>query len=158
MLTATSIRIRPFLPIPSPLPPRRLFHTRLSPLHHKHVLPPSSPDQAVHITFIDPDGTRHPLAVAAGDNLLDIAHEHDIELEGACEGSIACSTCHVILPSEYYDKLEAPSDEEDDMLDLAFGLKDTSRLGCQVVVTKELDGMEVQLPSATRNIQSEKLR
>ena len=62
----------------------------------------------------------------------DIAHEYDIDLEGACEGSIACSTCHVILSPEHYDLLPEPSDDENDMLDMAFGLTDTSRLGCQV--------------------------
>jgi len=71
---------------------------------------------------------------------------------GACEGSVACSTCHVILPSEYYDKLPEPDDDENDMLDMAFGLTDTSRLGCQVKMTKELDGITCTLPSATRNM------
>jgi len=81
-----------------------------------------------------------------------LAHENDIELEGACEGSLACSTCHVIVDSEFYVKLPEAVDEENDMLDLAFGLTDTSRLGCQVKLTKELDGMRVRLPSATRNM------
>lgn len=67
-----------------------------------------------------------------GDNILDIAHEYDIDLEGACEGSVACSTCHVILSPEHYDMLPEPEDDENDMLDMAFGLTDTSRLGCQV--------------------------
>lgn len=73
-------------------------------------------------------------------------------LPGACEGSIACSTCHVILPEEYFDKLPEPSDDENDMLDMAFGLTDTSRLGCQVQLTKDLDGMTITLPAATRNM------
>ena len=72
--------------------------------------------------------------------------------QGACEGSIACSTCHVILPEEYFDKLPEPSDDENDMLDMAFGLTDTSRLGCQVQLTKDLDGMTITLPAATRNM------
>ncbi|KAF7312380.1 Ferredoxin [Mycena indigotica] len=87
-----------------------------------------------------------------GDDLLSIAHEYDIELEGACEGSVACSTCHVILPPEYYDLLPEPEDDENDMLDMAFGLTDTSRLGCQVKLTRELDGMTATLPAATRNM------
>ena len=65
------------------------------------------------------------MEVNEGDDLLSIAHEYDIDLEGACEGSIACSTCHVILDSSIYDKLEEPGDDENDMLDLAFGLTDT---------------------------------
>jgi ferredoxin len=71
---------------------------------------------------------------------------------GACEGSVACSTCHVILPPEYYDLLPEPDDDENDMLDMAFGLTDTSRLGCQVKLTRALDGMTATLPSATRNM------
>ena len=72
--------------------------------------------------------------------------------QGACEGSVACSTCHVILPPKYYDLLPEPEDDENDMLDMAFGLTDTSRLGCQVKLTKELDGLTCTLPSATRNM------
>jgi ferredoxin len=76
-------------------------------------------------------------------------------MEGACGGSCACSTCHVIVESEaYYDKMEEPDDDENDMLDLAFGLTETSRLGCQVVMTKELDGLVVKLPRITRNLQA----
>ena len=87
-----------------------------------------------------------------GDDILSLAHEHDIDLEGACEGSIACSTCHVILTPEHYDLLEEPGDDENDMLDMAFGLTDTSRLGCQVILDRKLDGMECTLPAATRNM------
>ncbi|KAK7056613.1 hypothetical protein VNI00_002330 [Paramarasmius palmivorus] len=87
-----------------------------------------------------------------GDDILAIAHEYDIDLEGACEGSVACSTCHVILEPDVYDKLPEPEDDENDMLDMAFGLTDTSRLGCQVKLTKELDGLTATLPSATRNM------
>lgn len=73
-------------------------------------------------------------------------------ISGACEGSVACSTCHVILPQEHYDKLPEPEDDENDMLDMAFGLTETSRLGCQVVLTRDLDGITATLPSATRNM------
>ena len=107
------------------------------------------------ITFIDKDGHSHTFEVADGDNLLDIAQANDIEMEGACGGSCACSTCHVIVEDEaYYDKMEEPDDDENDMLDLAFGLQETSRLGCQVKMTKELDGLRVRLPSMTRNLQA----
>jgi ferredoxin-2, mitochondrial len=82
-----------------------------------------------------------------------LAHSNDIELEGACEGSLACSTCHVIIEDQkFYDRVPEASDEENDMLDLAFGLTEKSRLGCQVKVEKELDGMVVRIPSATRNL------
>ena len=75
-----------------------------------------------------------------------------IDLEGACEGSLACSTCHVIVDEEWFDKLDEASEEEEDMLDLAFGLTHTSRLGCQIKMTDELDGIRLTLPSATRNM------
>lgn len=71
---------------------------------------------------------------------------------GACERSVACSTCHVILTPEDYDRLPEPEDDENDMLDMAFGLTDTSRLGCQVILTKALDGITATLPAATRNM------
>ncbi|KAH8847250.1 mitochondrial matrix iron-sulfur protein [Pyricularia oryzae] len=121
---------------------------------HGHVTPPK-PGEELYITFIDKDDMEHKLAVSAGDNLLDIAQAHDLEMEGACGGSCACSTCHVIvLDDKYYDAMPEPEDDENDMLDLAFGLTETSRLGCQVTMTKALDGMKVKLPSMTRNLQA----
>ena len=107
------------------------------------------------ITFIDKDSQTHTFTVADGDNLLDIAQANELEMEGACGGSCACSTCHVIVDDEaYYDKMEEPDDDENDMLDLAFGLTETSRLGCQVKMSKELDGLKVRLPKMTRNLQA----
>lgn len=107
------------------------------------------------MTFIDKDGDEFKFEVAEGDNLLDIAQANDLEMEGACGGSCACSTCHVIVQDEtVYDKIPEPEDDENDMLDLAFGLTETSRLGCQVKMTKELDGLVVKLPSMTRNLQA----
>lgn len=74
---------------------------------------------------------------------------------GACEGSCSCSTCHVIVEDEeLYDKIPEASDDENDMLDLAFGLTETSRLGCQIVMNEELDGLRVKLPAMTRNMQA----
>ncbi len=72
-------------------------------------------------------------------------------LLGACGGVCACSTCHVILEPDIFNSLPEPSEEEEDMLDLAFGLTGTSRLGCQIKLEKRHDGMKVQLPAATRN-------
>jgi len=107
------------------------------------------------VTFIDKEGAEHKIAASKGDNLLDIAQANDLEMEGACGGSCACSTCHVIVQDEkYYDRMPEPEDDENDMLDLAFGLTETSRLGCQVIMTKELDGLRVKLPSMTRNMQA----
>jgi ferredoxin len=108
--------------------------------------------ETISVTFVDKDGEEKTIKVPVGMSMLEAAHENDIELEGACEGSLACSTCHVILMDEdYYNKLPEPTDEENDMLDLAFGLTEMSRLGCQVIAKPELDGMKVALPAATRN-------
>ncbi|KAI9664219.1 MAG: hypothetical protein M1831_002398 [Alyxoria varia] len=144
--------------------------------------------QSRRITYIDKQSIPHTFVVADGSNLLDIAQAHDLEMEGACGGSCACSTCHVIVtdtnfcakpgapltaddighdgvsgtepaedlgpPEEFYDRIPEPSDDENDMLDLAFGLTETSRLGCQIVMCKELDGLTVRLPGMTRNLQA----
>lgn len=96
-------------------------------------------------------GQSYSTQAAVGRSLLDVAHRNEIDLEGACEGSVACSTCHVILEPETFDSLPEASDDEEDMLDQAFGLTETSRLGCQVFVTAEMDGRVIELPSATRN-------
>lgn len=121
---------------------------------HGHIDPPK-PGEELKVTFIDKDAHSHTFEVSAGDNLLDIAQANDLEMEGACGGSCACSTCHVIVEDpDMYDRMEEPDDDENDMLDLAFGLTETSRLGCQVKMSKELDGLVVRLPSMTRNLQA----
>lgn len=105
------------------------------------------------MTFVSPDGKeRKEVDAPLGLSVLEIAHLHDVDVEGACEGSLACSTCHVIVDPEWYDKLDEPSEEEEDMLDLAFGLTHTSRLGCQIRMTEDLDGLTVTLPSGTHNM------
>jgi len=74
----------------------------------------------LHVTFVDKEGERHEFEVAKGDNLLDIAQANDLEMEGACGGSCACSTCHIIVEDEeMYNRLPEPSESEEDMLDLA---------------------------------------
>ncbi|MGH7095417.1 MAG: ferredoxin family 2Fe-2S iron-sulfur cluster binding protein [Stellaceae bacterium] len=102
--------------------------------------------------FVERDGTRREVDAPVGQSVLDIAHRCDIDIEGACEGSLACSTCHVIVEPDWYDLLKDASEDEEDMLDLAFNLTRTSRLGCQIVITEELDGLTVRLPAATRNL------
>ncbi|KAG8964092.1 hypothetical protein FRC03_002224 [Tulasnella sp. 419] len=130
---------------------RRKLHSSYVRWHNTITRP--EPGTGIKLHFQDSKGELIKTVEAnEGDNILDIAHEHDIDLEGACEGSVACSTCHVILSPEYYDLLPEPEDEENDMLDMAFGLTDTSRLGCQVKLTRELDGMVAKLPAATRNM------
>ncbi len=107
--------------------------------------------EKVKIIFIE-KGVKKEFEVPVGTTVLEAAHNNDISLEGACEGSLACSTCHVILDEEFYGKLQDPSEDEEDMLDLAFGLTPTSRLGCQIVMTKDLDGLTVRVPDETRNV------
>lgn len=106
------------------------------------------------IIFEIAEGEEREVEAEEGLSVLEVAHKYNIDLEGACEGSLACSTCHVIVDESFYDKLEVPSEAEEDMLDLAFGLTQTSRLGCQIIITPELDGLRLRLPTATRNISS----
>ena len=107
------------------------------------------------VTFIDRDGTRIEIDAPVGLSLLELAHRNNIDVEGACEGSLACSTCHVIVDDDDFDRLQEPTEDEEDMLDLAFGLTRTSRLGCQIIVTEEFDGLTVSLPRETRNMMAD---
>lgn len=107
--------------------------------------------ETVKIIFVC-KGEKKEFQVPVGTTVLEAAHNNDIDLEGACEGSLACSTCHVVVDKEFYDKLESPSEDEEDMLDLAFGLTPTSRLGCQIVMSKDLDGLTLIVPDETRNV------
>ncbi len=104
------------------------------------------------MVFIERDGNRKEVDAPLGLSVLEIAHRHNIDIEGACEGSLACSTCHVIVDPDWYGRLIEPSDDEEDMLDLAFGLAQTSRLGCQIIITEDLDGLTVNLPQEIRNM------
>lgn len=111
----------------------------------------------IKITFVKADGQRFEVSGKVDDTLLDtiIANSLDQEFEGygACEGTLTCSTCHVILKKSDYEKLpDKPSEDESDMLDLAFELTDTSRLGCQITLTKDLNGLEVRIPATINDI------
>eukprot|EP00533_Pseudo-nitzschia_delicatissima_P014337 CAMPEP_0197279382 /NCGR_PEP_ID=MMETSP1432-20130617/20018_1 /TAXON_ID=44447 /ORGANISM="Pseudo-nitzschia delicatissima, Strain UNC1205" /LENGTH=215 /DNA_ID=CAMNT_0042745917 /DNA_START=200 /DNA_END=847 /DNA_ORIENTATION=- len=109
---------------------------------------------SIHVSFVDADGNflKEEVDAYIGESLLQVAQRNDIELEGACEGVCACSTCHVIFEEKIFDNLlEEASEDEEDMLDMAYGLTETSRLGCQITVTPEMDGMKVEIPPATRN-------
>ena len=112
-----------------------------------------TPENSIEVTFVDRDGERRVVRGILGENLLETAHRHDVELEGACEGSLACSTCHVVFESEdVFESLPEACDDENDMLDLAYGLTATSRLGCQVTLARgALEGATVIIPQATRN-------
>ena len=104
------------------------------------------------VVFLEKNGERKEIATDSKTSLLHIAQANDIEMEGACEGAMACSTCHVIVADEWYGRLPEPSEAEADMLDLTYGVSRTSRLACQIVVTEALDGLTVHLPHSTRNM------
>jgi 2Fe-2S ferredoxin len=104
------------------------------------------------VIFINSDESINEINANIGENLLEIAHLNNINLEGACEGSLACSTCHLILDPIWYSFLSEALEEEEDMLDLAFDLTRTSRLGCQIIMSKKLDGIILKLPEGSRNI------
>jgi len=95
---------------------------------------------------------KWPCAGEEGTSLLSLAQNNDIDIEGACEGNMACSTCHMILSPVDYTSLAEASEEEEEMLDLAFGLTATSRLGCQINLTPAMEGMVIRLPKASRNM------
>ena len=101
------------------------------------------------IIFVERNGNRKEVDVPVGTNLMRAAKDNDIDLEGACGGSLACATCHLIFEKPSFDTLPKITDEEEDMLDLAFALTATSRLGCQIKATEEMDGMVVKLPDAS---------
>lgn len=95
--------------------------------------------------FEGKDGTQQQVDAPVGLSVLEIAHRHGVDIEGACEGSLACATCHVVVDEQWYDKVGAPAEDEEDMLDLASGVERTSRLGCQVVMSAGLDGLKVRV-------------
>ncbi|KAA8491429.1 Adrenodoxin-like protein 2, mitochondrial [Porphyridium purpureum] len=108
----------------------------------------------IRVRFVDRDGGAGnvDVRVPIGTHMLDAAHQNNVDLEGACEGTLACSTCHVYVREDFVDKLQPPAEDEQDMLDLAFALKDNSRLGCQIKASPEIDGIELTLPPNTRNL------
>uniref|UniRef100_A0A4W5P362 Ferredoxin-2, mitochondrial n=1 Tax=Hucho hucho TaxID=62062 RepID=A0A4W5P362_9TELE len=108
-------------------------------------------EDVVNVVYIDRSGKRIPVKAKVGDNAMYLAHRHNIELEGACEASLACSTCHVYVNRNHVNKLPEPDEREDDMLDMAPALQENSRLGCQIILTPELEGIELTLPKVTRN-------
>ena len=107
----------------------------------------------VSVCFITPDGEKVRRDAPAGARLLEVGQAAGMPLEGTCEGQMACSTCHVVIAADWFDKLAPASDEEEDMLDLAAGITRTSRLSCQIVLGEELDGIEVHIPGEARDMQ-----
>jgi ferredoxin len=107
----------------------------------------------VRVHFIDRDGSTVIAEGEPGTSLLECAQAAGMPLEGTCEGQMACSTCHVIVAPEWFDRLPSASEEEEDMLDLAAHVARTSRLSCQIELTSELDGIEVRIPAESRDMQ-----
>ena len=105
------------------------------------------------IEFLSADGMRTTVTAQEGARLLEVAQNAGMPLEGTCEGQMACSTCHVLIAPDWFEKLPAASGEEEDMLDLAAGVQRTSRLSCQITLTAALDGMRVKIPAVAHDMQ-----
>ncbi len=102
------------------------------------------------VRFLSSDGSKSVEATgAAGTRLLDLAQANDQPLEGTCEGAMACSTCHVVVAPADFANLPRASEEEEDMLDFAFGVTRTSRLACQIWLSDSLDNLEVRMPGGS---------
>lgn len=106
----------------------------------------------VRVTFVSPKGEKIEAEGAAGSTLLEIGQAAGMPLEGTCEGQMACSTCHVIVASEWFGKLPVASDDEEDMLDLAANAGPTSRLSCQIIVNQDLNGVVVRVPDTAHDM------
>lgn len=104
---------------------------------------------SITVTFIDPRGKAIETSAESGDNLLRIGQAAGLPLEGTCEGQMACSTCHVIVAADWFERLAPASEEEEDMLDFAAGARRTSRLSCQIELTAEMDGLTVTVPATS---------
>lgn len=104
------------------------------------------------VEFVTSKGNTVSAEAEPGDNLLRVAQAAGLPLEGTCEGQMACSTCHVIVAPEWFDRLEEASEEEEDMLDLAAGAVRTSRLSCQIDLTEALDGLVVTIPAESHDM------
>lgn len=106
----------------------------------------------IRVRFIAADGREMEVEGEEGDSLLRVGQAHGQPLEGTCEGQMACSTCHVIVAAEDFDRLPRASEEEEDMLDLAAGATRTSRLACQITLTPALEGLTVRVPAEARDM------
>ncbi len=106
----------------------------------------------VKIKFLTADNKEYIVDAKVGESVFEAAHDNHVPLKASCEGSCACSTCHVILEEDFYDNLPEAEEKEEDMLDMAFGLTATSRLACQIIVTEEYEGKVFKIPAKTRNM------
>ena len=100
------------------------------------------------ITYITSDTKSHTVDVENGLTVMEGAVQNDIPgIDADCGGGMACATCHVYVTEDWFDKLPKKEDGEEDMLDMAFEPKKNSRLSCQLIVSDELDGLTVNIPS-----------
>ena len=107
----------------------------------------------LNVLFVNSDGNQITASAKPGTRLLEVAQNAGMPLEGTCEGQMACSTCHVIISADWFDRLPAASNDEEDMLDLAAGVTRTSRLACQIELTAEMDGLRVKIPGVSHDMQ-----
>ena len=99
------------------------------------------------ITYIEHSGKKHTIDVANGLSIMEGAVQNNIQgIDADCGGAMACATCHVYVKEEWFNKLPQKEQGEEDMLDMAFEPKKNSRLSCQILVSKEIDGIVVDLP------------
>ena len=100
------------------------------------------------INYIEHGGKKHTIEVANGLTVMEGAIQNNIPgIDADCGGSMACATCHVYVKEEWFNKLPKKEDGEEDMIDMAFEPKSNSRLSCQLIVSDELDGLEINIPS-----------
>ena len=130
----------------------KLFNSSKCSVHESKATPE---DCKINVTFLKPDGSRVNVKASEGKSLYDAVIDNNVDIDGsgACEGTLCCTTCHLILKKADYEALGEPRDEELDMLDLAYSLTDTSRLGCQVILKKELNSLEVEVPAGINDVQ-----
>jgi ferredoxin len=107
----------------------------------------------IRVTFVTATGEPIAAEGRSGERLLELAQAAGMPIEGTCEGQMACSTCHVIVARDWFARLPRASDDEEDLLDLAAGVRPTSRLACQIVLDEKLDGLEVTMPAQRRDMQ-----
>ena len=107
--------------------------------------------ETVKLTFRRANDAVQEVEGAVGDTMLRAAQAAGLPLEGTCEGQMACSTCHVVIDPEWFDRLEAASEEEEDMLDLAAGVRRTSRLSCQIVLDSAMEGLTASIPEESHD-------
>ena len=98
------------------------------------------------LVFVNSDGNEKSVEAENGLSLMEVARDNNLGIEGTCGGSISCCTCHVIIDKEWFPVVGGPNPDEEDMLDLAFGLEPTSRLGCQIRLDESLNGLKVRIP------------